>query len=127
MRSRGVCDRKACDRISDVNATDETFDPPADFQLGSVLHDGRVVSGETENMVRIRYSARIARWLSEREEGTTLDDGSFVAEYPLLDSRWAVGHVLQYGDEAEVLEPAEVRREVCSVLRALSAGPARDP
>ena len=70
----------------------------------------------------VRYSPRIARWIAEREEGDLADDGSFVVKHPLADTDWAVRHVLQYGPEAEVVEPAAVREAMKKRLaRAASA------
>jgi predicted DNA-binding transcriptional regulator YafY len=62
--------------------------------------------------MKVRYSPRIAQWIAEREEGETANDGSFVVDHPLADHDWAVRHVLQYGPEAEVLEPESVRAAV---------------
>ena len=75
-------------------------------------------SASAERLV-VRYSARIARWISEREEGELAADGSFVVSHPLADDAWAVRHVLQYGPEAEVLEPARVRERLATTLRAM--------
>jgi predicted DNA-binding transcriptional regulator YafY len=40
-------------------------------------------------------------------------------EHPLADVHWGVRHVLQYGPDAEVLEPADVRTEVVRRLGRL--------
>jgi len=40
-------------------------------------------------------------------------------EHPLADVQWGVRHVLQYGPDAEVLEPAEVRDELTRRLATL--------
>ena len=69
----------------------------------------------------MRYSPKIARWIQEREQGTTDADGSFVVEHALADLDWAVRHVLQYGPEAEVLEPEEARVAVRKRLEAMLA------
>jgi predicted DNA-binding transcriptional regulator YafY len=68
----------------------------------------------------VRYSPRIARWIAERE-GRTLDqDGSITIEHPMADEHWAVRHVLQYGPEAEVLEPESLRDAVHERLVAMA-------
>jgi predicted DNA-binding transcriptional regulator YafY len=58
--------------------------------------------------------------------GELQQDGSYVVEHPVADVQWAVRHVLQYGPEAEVLEPAELREEIVRRLRphAAPGGPA---
>jgi predicted DNA-binding transcriptional regulator YafY len=42
-------------------------------------------------------------------------------EHPLADTDWAVRHVLQYGPDAEVLEPAAVREEIVRRLQGMMA------
>lgn len=85
---------------------------PDDFSLHRLLDDGRVLIGEVSEALVVRYSARIARWIAEREQGVKEQDGSFVVEHPLADDDWAVRHVLQYGPDAEVLAPERVRDAV---------------
>ena len=41
-------------------------------------------------------------------------------EHPLADPHWALRHVLQYGPDAEVLEPAAVREAVVEGLRRIA-------
>ena len=41
-------------------------------------------------------------------------------EHPLADRDWAVRHVLQYGPDVTVLEPAEVREAVVRRLEAMA-------
>ena len=100
------------DRISGVKRTEESFSAPDAFRLDSVVHEGRVLTSSSNEMLRVRFSARIARWIAERE-GVPLDsDGTVTVEYGLGDMEWAVRFVLQYGGEAEILSPAEVRERV---------------
>jgi predicted DNA-binding transcriptional regulator YafY len=44
----------------------------------------------------------------------SVPDATF--SHPLADTDWAVRHVLQYGPDATVLEPAEVREAVVQRL-----------
>lgn len=69
----------------------------------------RAFLGDRGQQLTVRYSARVARWIEEREAVERLADGSVVVTYPLGDVEWAVRHVLQYGTEAEVVGPEEVR------------------
>lgn len=110
------------DRVEMAEVTDATFEPPADFSVDDVLRDGRVFQGEHPSTMRVRYSARIARWIAEREGRPTLEDGTLQMEYPLADADWGVRHVLQYGRDAEVLAPEEMRelmRERLAVMAEL--------
>jgi predicted DNA-binding transcriptional regulator YafY len=69
--------------------------------------------------MKVRYSPKIARWIAERE-GVELDaDGSLTVEHPLADQEWGVRHVLQYGPDAELLEPQEMREAVARRLESI--------
>lgn len=108
------------DRITEARATDETFEPPAEFNLTDVVKGGRVLSADTDRTVTIRYSSRIARWIAEREDDATEnDDGSADVTYFMPNEEWAVRHTLQYGAEAEVVEPEAVRVRVRQILNEL--------
>jgi proteasome accessory factor C len=107
------------DRITGAEVLDDLFKLPADFSLDAVLQDGRAFRAEQASVLRVRYSPRIARWIAERA-GAPLDaDGSLILEHPLADAGWAVRHVLQYGPDAEVLSPPDVRAEVIRRLTEL--------
>ena len=43
--------------------------------------------------------------------------GWFSITHPLADIQWGVRHVLQYGPEAEVLDPPEVRAAIAASLQ----------
>ena len=92
------------------------FQTPADFDPESYVEGGKVYRGTEEMEVRVRYSPRIARWIAEREEGVWDADGAFVVTHQAADPHWVVRHVLQYGPDAVVLEPEEVRRLVRGVV-----------
>ena len=67
---------------------------------------------------------RIARWIRERAEWASdvLEDaegGSLVVRHRVADPQWAVSNVLQYGADAEVLEPEDVRGLVLEVAQGL--------
>ena len=109
------------DRIRDGRATDEAFDMPADFEVDGIVRDGRVFHADRADRLVIRYSERIARWIAERERRDVSADGSLTIEHPMADTDWAVRHVLQYGPDAEVLEPAEVRDAVRDRLLKMRA------
>jgi predicted DNA-binding transcriptional regulator YafY len=69
----------------------------------------------------VRYSARIARWIAEREHVSLAPDGSLTLDHPLADTEWAVRHVLQYGPDAEVIAPVEVREQIRTRLASILA------
>ena len=106
------------DRIEAATALAEKYEIPEAFSLDEIVRDGRVLHGEQPRALVIRYSARIARWIAEREGIPLAEDGSLTHTHPLADVQWAVRHVLQYGPDAEVLSPADVRAEVVRRLDA---------
>lgn len=71
----------------------------------------------------VRYSARVARWIAEREGRPVEANGSLTMTHPLADTDWAVRHVLQYGPDAEVVAPPRVRDAVRARLERILRGP----
>jgi len=60
--------------------------------------------------VRVRFSPAVARWLAERyPEGRALPGGGLEVEFQVLDPHWLARHILQYGADAEVIDPPAVR------------------
>lgn len=109
------------DRIERVTLLDERYEIPATFQVTEMFKDGRAFASEVEARVRIRFGPRVARWIAEREGGRLEADGSYYQELPLADLDWLVRYVLQYGAEAEVVEPAAARAAVAGRLQAVAA------
>ena len=100
------------DRVEEVESLDARFESPRGFSLDTVIGDGKAFQSGSSATLKVRYSPRIARWIAEREGKPLAEDGSLTLEHPLADTDWAVRHVLQYGPDATVLEPAEVREAV---------------
>jgi len=100
------------DRIVTAETVDGTFEVPPDFDPSNYITEGRVYRAGEEIEAVVRYSPRIARWVRERGPVEELPDGSVAVRLRVADVHWLVRHVLEHGPEAEVLEPAELRREV---------------
>jgi predicted DNA-binding transcriptional regulator YafY len=108
------------DRVSWVRVLeDEEAVIPKEFSLDGVMQHGRALANAASECVRIRYGPHIARWIAENESGELGADGSFTVDHPLLDDRWAVRQVLQYGPAAEVISPERIRDAVAERLRAI--------
>jgi proteasome accessory factor C len=107
------------DRVEQVEPLDARYDSPRGFSIDSIFREGKAFQSAEAGTLRVRYSPRIARWIAEREGKEVAADGSLVLDHPLADQDWAVRHVLQYGPEAEVLEPAEVRQAVVARLERM--------
>jgi len=109
------------DRIAEVVVLEACFEPDSAI-MDRVMQAGRAFASDTAQRMTVWYSPLIARWVAEREGATLADDGSLTLEHPVADESWAVRHVLQYGPEAEVLEPASMRSAVRARLEAIAGG-----
>ncbi|HET7550115.1 MAG TPA: WYL domain-containing protein [Gemmatimonadaceae bacterium] len=110
------------DRVEGAKLLTDRFTIPESFSLDDVLSDGKALSSSGRpRVLKVRYSPRIARWIAEREGGETGPDGSLTVEHPLVDAGWAIRHVLRYGPDAEVLEPADVRAELRRALESMAS------
>lgn len=108
------------DRVQAVKREESKFTPPSEFSLESVLRDGKVLSGQETVQMRVRYSANIARWISERENVVEDADGSVVMDVPVLSEAWAVRRVLRYGPDAVVEAPESIRELMRERLKLLA-------
>ncbi len=107
------------DRVRQVTTTDESYVVPDSFRVAEFTALGRAFSNSAERTMKVKYSPKIARWIAEREDGALQGDGSLIVDHPLADVSWGVRHVLQYGAEAEVLGPEDVRAALDRVLSEL--------
>lgn len=115
------------DRIQSADLLDGRFERPATWCVDEVVTGRRVLRTDAPRKLRVHYGARVARWIAEREGGDIASDGSVEVTYPLADVSWAVRHVLQYGPDAEVLEPDDVRAAVRERLQRMAARTAPAP
>ncbi len=106
------------DRIESVELLDQCFESD-DSITAKVRAHGRAFASDTTLRMTVRYSPTIARWIAEREGKSLAADGSLTIDHPVADETWAVRHVLQYGPEAEVLGPPEVRAMIRARLEAM--------
>ena len=110
------------DRVESADSLPDHYEIPADFSVSETLQAGKGLKAEIPATgIKVKYSRRIARWIAEREGVTPDSDGSLVIDHPLADTDWGVRHVLQYGPDAEVLEPLAVRDEMIRRLSTMSA------
>ncbi len=75
---------------------------------------------EVEDKVTVRYSARVARWITEQVESEQCSDGSVCVQHEVSDPQWLIRHILQYGGEA-VVETQPYRELVARAVERLSA------
>ncbi|MGH7501969.1 MAG: helix-turn-helix transcriptional regulator [Longimicrobiales bacterium] len=108
------------DRMMKVDVTDEPFDAPSDFDASDWLTAAGSVyrSPDHEVIATVHYSARIARWIEERFDCEPVADGGVLVRHGVADPNWIVRHVLKYGADARLIEPAALRARVAkSALR----------
>lgn len=108
------------DRVLRVEPLEGLFEGVDTIDPAEWVEGGRVYRDPGALEVTVRYSPVIARWLSEREDGEHLPDGGFRVRRMVSDPDWLVRHVLQYGGEAVVEEPPEVRQRVAEAARRVS-------
>ncbi len=104
------------DRMREARLTAERFEPRQGFEP-TRLRDARTA--------KLLYDAEIARWAIERG-ARPLADGTALRDLPVGSEEWLEGEVLALRGQAEVLEPAELRRAVADraqeLVRELGGG-----
>jgi proteasome accessory factor C len=99
------------ERILEAVELAETFAPQRDLLRVKALRD--LLSADGAPRARVAFRRTISRWVRERYPGGRDEpDGRYVVEFPVADPRWLAREVLQYGAEAEVLEPQGMREMV---------------
>lgn len=108
------------DRVEALTSMPDTYEIPATFSVSEALQAGKGLQVDTPaSGMKVRYSPNVARWIAEREGVSPDSDGSLTIEHPLADADWGMRHVLQYGPDAEILEPQSLRDEIANKLSAM--------
>ena len=102
------------DRVLDAVLEDDPAPDLPTVELAAFLVNGAPYMAGDDIEVTVRYSPHVARWIAERTASYAEDDGSVVIRHRVADPRWIVRHVLQYGGEAVVDEPAAAREWVAA-------------
>lgn len=104
-------------RIKDISITERNYRVPADFDIATYARGSLFKPTGREEQVRVRFSPKVARWVLEsNSQAKRQRDGSALLELKASGFAWLARWVLQYGTEAEVLEPPEARAEVLRIL-----------
>jgi predicted DNA-binding transcriptional regulator YafY len=113
------------ERIEAIELTDETYTIPADFDANRYFRAawGIVVEGE-ERTVRLKFNPEIARLMEETiwHPSQVLEkqaDGSVIMTLKVFYTYELVTWILGWGEKVEVLEPAELRKEVLQTAKAM--------
>jgi predicted DNA-binding transcriptional regulator YafY len=116
----------ALSRMSGLRIEKETFAPRPPEEWRPHVEGGfGIFQGGELIPVRLRFSPFMAPWIRERHWHSEqviaeFADGGVVLSFPVADFREVRLHILQYGAGVEVLEPAELRREIASEVREMS-------
>ena len=111
------------DRIGDLRVEDEGFAPRADFDLSA--HLAAQAEAGPSRPARVWFSDRAVARARDESYATLAEvarrDGG--AEYALLtwSHEWLARWILSFADEAEALEPAELREETRRLAEAALA------
>ena len=106
------------DRISEVRQTGIGFTRHADYNFAERRRNAfSVFIGDTMERVRVRFNKRIAPYIREvcwhhSQQLTDEPDGGVLFEVEVSKPSEVGWWVLQWGAEAEVLEPESLRQEL---------------
>lgn len=121
--SRGAVRTFALPRIRQVERTGAKFQRPKDFSLAKILEGSfAVFEGGKTRKVRLRFTGVAARLVAERvwhaSQKATNDRRGLILEMSVGLSPDLRQWILGWGDEAEVLEPADLRSELAAAAKA---------
>ena len=99
------------DRVLEAKLVEREFRPQVLFKPIRKVEE--LLRADETVTAKVAFSPRIARWLKERYPGgREARDGRYVVTFRVADAGWFVREILQYGAEAEVLEPEGLREAV---------------
>jgi predicted DNA-binding transcriptional regulator YafY len=99
------------DRVLEAKLLAQDFRPQVLFK--PIRKAEELFRADDSVAAKVAFSPRVGRWLRERYPGGREEsDGRYVVTFTVADPAWLVREVLQYGAEAEVLEPESLREAV---------------
>jgi len=99
------------ERVLEARLLAPDFKPQILFKpIGST---GELLQAEETVSAVVAFSPKIARWLKEQYPNGREDaKGRYLVTFKVADPAWLAREVLQYGAEAEVVEPVSLREAV---------------
>lgn len=113
------------DRFLSATALDNWFKPNEEIDVGEHLGNSvGIFSGGKSRQYQIWLSQQAARWVAEdpwhgKQSMEAQDDGSVVLTVTAYHNLEIIQRVLQLGAEAEVLAPADCRKEMASIVKQI--------
>jgi len=112
-----------------VDGDGHAYDVPEDFDPGALLEGVRLFqlpeNGGTVE-VEVRYGAPVVPWVREQWVGEADEEGGYRVRHRVGAPDWVVRHVLQYGPDAEVVGPPEMREAVRAAATRVAEGAGAD-
>ncbi len=111
------------ERIRDVSLTPRTFEPPEDGRLEGTLRQAwDIIADQPPVEIVLRFAPSVAARVGETTWHPTqrlepADDGSLVWRATVSGTIEIRLWILSWGDEVEVVAPAELRTDVAATLR----------
>lgn len=111
------------DRISGARVLDGLARDVPEAELDAHLAASYgIFSGSPKGWATIRFSAKAARWVADerwhsQQQGRFLPDGRYELKLPYSVPRELLMDVLQYGADAEIVEPLALREQMKAMLQ----------
>ncbi|MBR9978434.1 MAG: WYL domain-containing protein, partial [Bacteroidetes bacterium] len=114
----------ALPRFKSVELTDDTFTRDEDFDLGDVLRSNFGIWYEEPVDVVIRFGKTVLPSIESRQWHPSQhmkndDNGDLILKMHIGPSKELIAWILRWGEFAEVLEPASLRKEVAATIRKM--------
>jgi predicted DNA-binding transcriptional regulator YafY len=115
----------ACDRISDITVSDESFTAPGDFEIDDYLQSSFGVFHGRMTRVKIWFSPEAAIHIKERQWHASQEimdqpDGSIIFSAQTAGIHDIRIWVLSWGSKAKVLAPENLKEMITSEIEALN-------
>jgi predicted DNA-binding transcriptional regulator YafY len=113
----------AVDRIGAAKLLDAAARDIAESELDEHLASSYgIFSGPPKGWATILFSAKAARWVADerwhsQQQGRFLPDGRYELKVPYSGTRELLMDVLNYGSDAEIVEPPALREQVRALLQ----------
>ncbi len=116
----------AVERINSISVTEEEFSRPDHFDPDELMEDTFGIIYDDPVKVRIQFSAKQAPYICERQwckkqNIEKLDDGSIILTMDTSGWYDVKKMILSFGTEAELLEPADKRKEIKEAIKKMAA------
>ena len=81
-----------------------------------------IFSGDDVTWATLRFTPERARWVATerwhpKQQGQTLDDGSYQLQIPYSDDRELIMDILKYGGDCQVMAPEQLKQRVADEFR----------